>query len=74
MNQPPNNFNNGSTSNHLPDRRSAAKKQVRELFAIQLIVGIGLGAILSVGVVKVMNQLGLTEKTNQIEIIKNKVK
>ena len=30
---------------------------------ILLIVGIGLGAVISVGVVKALNQLGLTEKT-----------
>ena len=58
MNQTPNNFNNDSAR-----RMEAAKKQALKLFVILLIVGIGLGAVISVGVVKALNQLGLTEKT-----------
>ena len=58
MNQIPNNFNNDSAR-----RIEAAKKQALKLFVILLIVGIGLGAVISVGVVKALNQLGLTEKT-----------
>lgn len=58
MNQPP----NGSSSN---ERIEAAKKQAKKWFLILITIGLILGALLSIGVVKILNELGLTEKPNR---------
>ncbi len=55
---------NASFQNFSTDRIEAAKKQASRWFVILLTVGLILGAILSVGLVKLLNQLGLTEKPN----------
>lgn len=68
----PNN-SNGDSQPNLPQRQDqdfglspattkAAKKQARKLFAILLSIGLILGGVLSVGVVKLLNELGLTQK------------
>lgn len=75
MNLLPNNFNDNFADNKLPDspdlmasftfyEKEAAKKKLRRLFLILLIIGLSLGVVVSVGVVQVLNKLGLTEKTN----------
>lgn len=77
MKQTPNDFNGGSPLSPLPNSRSEAPnfstdreelaiKQARKWFAILLIIGLGLGGVLAVGVVKIMKELGLTEKPNQL--------
>ena len=35
--------------------------------------GLSIGVVVSIGVVKLMNYFGLTEKSNQIEIIQDKL-
>lgn len=67
------NDSNGDSQPNLPQRQDqdfglspattkAAKKQARKLFAILLSIGLILGGVLSVGVVKLLNELGLTQK------------
>lgn len=43
-------------------REEAAKRQARKWFVILLTIGLVLGGILSVGVVKILNHFGLTAK------------
>ena len=51
------------------ERRQAAKKQARNWFLTLLTIGLILGGLLAVGVVQVLNQLGLTAKpTYQLRI------
>lgn len=68
----PNDFDGDSQPN-LPQRQEedfglstattqAAKRQARKLFAILLSIGLILGGVLSVGVVKLLKELGLTQK------------
>ena len=38
-----------------------------------LLSGLSIGVLVSIGLIKIMNYFGLTEKTNQIEIIKEKL-
>lgn len=45
------------------------RKKYQKLFLILLSVGLVLGAIVSVGIVKLMNHFGLTDKTPQFERI-----
>ena len=47
------------------------RKEYQKLFLILLSVGLVLGAIVSVGIVKLMNHFGLTDKTPQFERIQN---
>lgn len=47
------------------------RKKYQKLFLILLSVGLVLGAIVSVGIVKLMNHFGLTDKTPQFERIQN---
>lgn len=47
----------------------ANKKRLERLFAILLGIGLSLGVLLAVGLIMVLNKLGLTEKPNQIEKI-----
>jgi hypothetical protein len=80
MNQLPNNLNGGSPStpihnghsqapNLSTQRKEAAIKQAKRWFVILLIVGLSLGGIVAVGVVKIMNELGLTERPTRPERI-----
>ncbi|MGB5596828.1 MAG: hypothetical protein WBM32_08905 [Crocosphaera sp.] len=55
------------------ERQKKSIKQARNVFLFLLAGGLSLGVLVSIGVVKLMNYFGLTEKTNQIEIIKEKV-
>ncbi len=55
------------------ERQKKALKQARNVFLILLASGLSLGVLVSIGVVKLMNYFGLTEKTNQMEIIKEKI-
>lgn len=45
-----------------PATTKAAKRQARKLFAILLSIGLILGGVLSFGVVKLLKELGLTQK------------
>lgn len=76
MNQPPNDFDNNpflnslSTSSNLEnnfslEQREAVKKKAKRWFIILLIIGLSLGGVLAVGVVKVLNELGLTKKPDK---------
>ncbi|ACK71516.1 hypothetical protein PCC7424_3114 [Gloeothece citriformis PCC 7424] len=76
MNQNPNDFDNNQflnssslQSNQIdnlsPAEREAVKKKAKRWFIILLIVGLTLGGIVAVGVVKILNELGLTNKPDQ---------
>ncbi len=45
-----------------PPNPNENQKAFRKLFIILLAVGISLGAILSIGLVKILNEWGLTDK------------
>lgn len=70
----PNNPNDDPFSN-LPQERpeyglstaraEAAKKQARKWFAILLTIGLVLGVGMAIGVVKILNQLGLTPQSDR---------
>ena len=47
-------------------------RQIRRLFIILLSIGLVTGGIVAFGVVKILNKLGLTEKTPQFEHIKER--
>ena len=47
------------------------RKEYQKLFLILLSIGLVLGVIISVGIVKLMNHFGLTDKTPQFERIQN---
>lgn len=70
---PENNQNN--QDNHLENLEEyeqlspRKKKEIQKLFLTLLSVGLVIGIIVSVGVVKVLNHFGLTEKTPQFERI-----
>ena len=55
------------------ERQKKAIKQARNVFLILLASGLSLGVLVSIGVVQLMNYFGLTEKTNQMEIIKERI-
>ena len=61
------NFNNET------ERKKRAVKQAKVAFITLLIAGLFLGAIVAFGVIKLMNYFGLNDKTNQVEIIKEKL-
>lgn len=48
-----------------PLRVQAAKRQARRWFLILLAIGLILGGLMAVGVVQVLNRLGLTAKPDQ---------
>ncbi|MDJ0730638.1 MAG: hypothetical protein QNJ33_11670 [Crocosphaera sp.] len=54
-------------------RQQKAIKQARNVFLLLLATGLSIGVLVSIGVVKLMNYFGLTEKTNQIETIQEKL-
>ena len=45
------------------------RREIQKLFFILLAIGLVIGTIVSVGIVKLMNHFGLTEKTPQFESI-----
>ncbi len=55
------------------ERQQKAVNQAKKIFLILLAGGLSLGVIVSIGVIKLMNYFGLTEKTNQIESIQEKL-
>ncbi|WP_107670363.1 hypothetical protein [Cyanothece sp. BG0011] len=55
------------------ERQQKAVKQARKIFLLLLASGLFIGVIVSIGVIKLMNYFGLTEKTNQIEIFQEKL-
>ena len=66
MKRTPKDSNGYSPSDPVPNgREEAAKNQARRWFAILLTVGLVLGGATSIGVVKVLNELGLTEKPDR---------
>ncbi len=54
-------------------RQQKAVNQAKKIFLILLASGLSIGVIVSIGVIKLMNYFGLTEKTNQVEIIQEKL-
>ncbi|GBF79081.1 hypothetical protein [Aphanothece sacrum] len=60
-------------NNSEQERILRAKKQAKKVFLILLGFGLFLGVVVSIGVIQLMNKLGLTEKNNQTEIFKQKV-
>lgn len=60
-------------SNNQNNRKLRAVKQAQKVFIVLLIGGLLLGILVSFGVVKLMNHFGLTDDSNQIEIIKDKL-
>ncbi len=48
------------------------KREIQKLFIILLTVGLFIGIVVSVGIVKLMNHFGLTDKTPQFEFIESK--
>ncbi|MDJ0579982.1 hypothetical protein [Crocosphaera sp.] len=55
------------------ERQQKAVNQAKKIFLILLAGGLSLGVIVSVGVIALMNHFGLTEKSNQMEIIQEKL-
>ena len=51
------------------ERQQKAVNQAKNIFLILLVSGLSLGVIVSVGVIVLMNHFGLTEKSNQMKII-----
>ncbi|WP_013323801.1 hypothetical protein [Gloeothece verrucosa] len=73
MSKPNNDFDNNEFLNSLSPASDvekdfsiaeveAIKKKARRWFIILLVIGLTLGGILAVGIVKVLNELGLTKK------------
>lgn len=48
------------------------KQEIRKLFITLLTVGLIIGVVVSVGIVKLMNHFGLTDKTPQFQLIEKK--
>ena len=55
------------------ERQKIAVNQAKKIFLLLLAGGLSIGVVVSIGVVKLMNYFGLTEKSNQIEIIQDKL-
>ncbi|MDJ0845171.1 hypothetical protein [Crocosphaera sp.] len=55
------------------ERQQQAVNQAKKVFLVLLASGLSIGVIVSIGVIKLMNYFGLTEKTNQLEIIREKI-
>lgn len=55
------------TTNETPSPQTT--KTLKQFFAILVSIGLLIGIITSIVIVKLMNQYGLTEKTNQLEQI-----
>lgn len=55
------------------ERQQKAVNQAKKVFLVLLAGGLSIGVIVSIGVIKLMNHFGLTEKTNQIEIMREKI-
>lgn len=55
------------------ERQKKAVNQAKKIFLILLAGGLSLGVIVSIGIIKLMNYFGLTERTNQVEIIQEKL-
>ncbi|MEA5512012.1 hypothetical protein VB715_19755 [Crocosphaera sp. UHCC 0190] len=54
-------------------RKQRAIKQAKTAFIVLLVSGLLMGLLVSFGLIKLMNYFGLTEKRNQIEIIKDNI-
>jgi hypothetical protein len=77
MNNPffdPNNFSSEDFSENQTDETPSPQttKTLQKLFAILISIGLVIGIVTSVVIVKLMNKYGLTEKTNQLEQIQPK--
>ena len=55
------------------ERQQQAVNQAKKVFLVLLASGLSICVIVSIGVIKLMNYFGLTEKTNQLEIIREKI-
>lgn len=62
MTQPPHQPNSSPDAELSPEGR----RQVKRLFLILLSIGLVLGAIVAIGVVKVMDRLGLTDEPSPV--------
>jgi hypothetical protein len=51
-----------------PPRTSETQKSFKKLFFILLTLGIGLGILVSIGLVKLLNEWGLTEKPQPTQV------
>ena len=56
------------------NQKLRAIKQARKVFIWLLVGGLLIGVLVSIGVVKLMDRLGLMNDRNQIEIIQEKIK
>ncbi|MEB3359122.1 MAG: hypothetical protein VKK04_20515 [Synechococcales bacterium] len=55
------------------ERIEAAKKGAKRLYLILLVVGLAIGALVSIGVVAGLKRFGLTDVPNQVEDVPNQV-
>ena len=55
------------------NQKLRAVKQARKVFIWLLVGGLLIGVLVSIGVVKLMDRLGLMNDRNQIEIIQEKI-
>jgi hypothetical protein len=64
-----NNFNYKEDSDDISDEKVSpkTKSEIQRLFLILLSIGLVLGVVVAFGVVKVLHNWGLTEKTPQFE-------
>jgi hypothetical protein len=65
-------FNNNNNNDSFEEEKVSpqTERKIKRLFLILVSVGLVLGVIAAVGVVKMLTQFGLTEKTPQFEHIK----
>lgn len=61
------NVNDFSADNEVEKISPQKKKEIQKLFIILLAIGLVIGIFTAWGVVTIMNNFGLTEKTNQFE-------
>ncbi|WP_330204963.1 hypothetical protein [Cyanobacterium sp. Dongsha4] len=61
------NVNDFSADNEVEKISPQKKKEIQKLFMILLAIGLVIGIFTAWGVVTIMNNFGLTEKTNQFE-------
>jgi len=61
------NVNDFSADNEVEKISPQKKQEIQKLFIILLAIGLVIGIFTAWGVVTIMNNFGLTEKTNQFE-------
>ncbi len=63
---------NSLEDNEIENISPQKKKEFQKLFIILLVIGLIIGVFAAWGVVTIMSNFGLTEKTNQFEKLHNK--